>query len=144
MRRLRTGRRTKVGGLKGIGNDIEGPFRDAFNFIATMWDDTIGKMFHGQFIGALGIGFNMPNLQIPHFAQGGIVTQPTLALIGEAGPEAIVPLSGRGGSSGTGGGGATNNNTYYFQVVSNDPQSVVNALRTYIQRNGSLANAGVA
>jgi phage-related protein len=32
--------------------------------------------------------------QIPKLAKGGIVTQPTLALIGEAGPEAVVPLNG--------------------------------------------------
>jgi len=31
-------------------------------------------------------------LSIPALAEGGIVTKPTLALIGEAGPEAIVPL----------------------------------------------------
>lgn len=39
---------------------------------------------------------------IPHLAAGGIAMHPTVALIGEAGPEAIVPLSGphaRGGSS---------------------------------------------
>ncbi|MHB1907747.1 MAG: hypothetical protein ACYCQJ_02605 [Nitrososphaerales archaeon] len=30
---------------------------------------------------------------IPGFASGGIVTQPTLAMIGEEGPEAVVPLS---------------------------------------------------
>jgi hypothetical protein len=40
---------------------------------------------------------------IPHFASGGIVTSPTVALIGEAGPEAVVPLSGsRGGALGGG------------------------------------------
>lgn len=33
---------------------------------------------------------------IPHFASGGIVTQPTLAMVGERGPEAIVPLNGGG------------------------------------------------
>jgi hypothetical protein len=32
-------------------------------------------------------------LSIPAFASGGIVTQPTLAMVGENGPEAIVPLS---------------------------------------------------
>jgi hypothetical protein len=37
---------------------------------------------------------------IPAMAKGGIVTQPTLALIGEAGPEAVVPLSGRNGGMG--------------------------------------------
>jgi hypothetical protein len=35
-------------------------------------------------------------------ADGGFVTQPTLALIGEAGPEAVIPLSGMG-ASGAGG-----------------------------------------
>ncbi len=30
---------------------------------------------------------------IPRFARGGMVTRPTLAMIGEAGPEAIVPLT---------------------------------------------------
>lgn len=34
---------------------------------------------------------------LPALASGGIVTKPTVALIGEAGPEAVVPLSGSGG-----------------------------------------------
>ena len=33
-------------------------------------------------------------------AHGGIVTEPTVALIGESGPEAVVPLSKGGGSRG--------------------------------------------
>jgi phage-related protein len=37
---------------------------------------------------------------IPKLAKGGIVTQPTLALIGEAGPEAVVPLDRAGGMGG--------------------------------------------
>ena len=37
---------------------------------------------------------------IKSLAKGGIVTQPTLALIGESGPEAVVPL-GKGGGIGT-------------------------------------------
>jgi hypothetical protein len=43
---------------------------------------------------AINLGFNIPN--IPMLAEGGLVTSPTLALIGEAGPEAVVPLSGAG------------------------------------------------
>jgi ElaB/YqjD/DUF883 family membrane-anchored ribosome-binding protein len=39
--------------------------------------------------------------QIPRLAKGGIVTHPTLALIGEPGPEAVLPLS-RGGGFGQG------------------------------------------
>lgn len=38
--------------------------------------------------------------RIPAMAAGGIVTGPTLALIGEAGPEAVVPLSGRNAGMG--------------------------------------------
>src|SRR5690606_32937708 len=37
--------------------------------------------------------------RIPALAAGGIVTRPTLALVGEAGPEAVVPLD-RGGIDG--------------------------------------------
>ena len=51
------------------------------------------------------IGFNvgelskvsLPRVEIPALADGGFVDSPTLAMIGEAGPEAVVPLSkGRG------------------------------------------------
>ena len=38
-------------------------------------------------------------VEVPAFAKGGIVTGPTLALIGEAGPEAVVPLSNRNGGN---------------------------------------------
>lgn len=31
-------------------------------------------------------------MQVPRLAEGGVVTQPTVAMIGEAGPEAVVPL----------------------------------------------------
>ena len=44
----------------------------------------------------LGPFVNFPKVDefIPRLAEGGIVTSPTLALIGEAGPEAVVPLDG--------------------------------------------------
>ena len=45
---------------------------------------------------SLDLGFKIPEL-----AEGGIVTAPTLALIGEAGPEAVVPLDGKHGMSNT-------------------------------------------
>jgi hypothetical protein len=38
---------------------------------------------------------NSLGVEVPAMAAGGIVTGPTLALIGEAGPEAVVPLTGR-------------------------------------------------
>jgi len=46
--------------------------------------------------------------QVRGFATGGIVNKPTLAMIGEAGPEAVVPLSGP--NAGGGGIGSINYN----------------------------------
>jgi hypothetical protein len=66
---------------------------------------------------------------IPAMATGGIVTGPTLALIGEAGPEAVVPLDRMGSMGG---------NNVTINVNGGDPQSVVNALRTYMRQNGSV------
>lgn len=48
---------------------------------------------------------------IPHFAEGGIVTGPTIGLMGEAGDEAVIPLD-RLGPLGGGGGGVKN----YFTI----------------------------
>jgi hypothetical protein len=47
---------------------------------------------------AINLGFSIPD--IPMLADGGFVTQPTLAIIGEAGPEAVMPLSAMGGAAG--------------------------------------------
>lgn len=44
------------------------------------------------YMGGQTFGISIP--EIPQLATGGIVTEPTIALIGEAGPEAVVPLNG--------------------------------------------------
>jgi hypothetical protein len=75
-------------------------------------------------IGSLGSLLN----KIPGLADGGIVRGPTLAMIGEAGPEAVVPLDRMGSM----GGGVTIN------VNGGDPNSVVDALRAYMRQNGSV------
>lgn len=41
-------------------------------------------------IGGKSFGFNIP--KIPYLAQGTVVTKPTLAMFGEAGPEVAMPL----------------------------------------------------
>ena len=43
---------------------------------------------------------NSLGVDVPAMAAGGIVTKPTLALIGESGPEAVVPLNGRNAGMG--------------------------------------------
>lgn len=75
---------------------------------------------------ALDVDFVMQN--VPALANGGIVTGgPTLALIGEAGPEAVIPLDQMGQM-----GNVTIN------VNGGDPNAVVDALRTYMRQNGAV------
>ena len=73
-------------------------------------------------------------LGVPRFAEGGIVTAPTLALIGEAGPEAVVPLDRMAT-----GGGVTINVTGGLSTSAEIGESVVNALRAYSRSAGPLA-----
>ncbi len=47
-------------------------------------------------IGGKTMGFNIPTITLPSFGTGGIVTSPTIAMVGERGPEAIVPLDQMG------------------------------------------------
>jgi hypothetical protein len=105
-----------------------------FNGIASAWNNTVGRISFkapSWVPGFGGKGFDVPN--IPMLAQGGIVTSPTLALIGEGnGPEAVIPLN-RMGEFGMGGGGNVT-----IHVNGGDPQAVVDALRTYMFRNGSV------
>jgi hypothetical protein len=73
-------------------------------------------------------GANPAGLDYKAMATGGVVTSPTFALIGEAGPEAVIPLDKMGSM----GGGVTIN------VNGGDPNAVVAALRTYMRQNGSV------
>jgi len=75
-------------------------------------------------------------LGIPAMAEGGIVNKPTLALIGEAGPEAVVPLS----KMNAGGGGDVNINVTGGLATSAEiGQAITNALRAYSRSAGPLA-----
>jgi hypothetical protein len=84
----------------------------------------------------LGRTANTPapgRMSIPRLAEGGIVSSPTLALIGEAGPEAVVPLDRM-----QTGGGITINVTGGLATSAEIGESVVNALRAYSRSAGPL------
>jgi hypothetical protein len=101
-----------------------------FNGIAKLWNNTFGKLSFkvpSWVPGIGGNGFDIPD--IPMLAAGGIVTGPTLAMIGEAGPEAVIPLDRMGSMGG---------NNVTINVQGADPNAVVDALRTYMFRNGSV------
>ena len=107
---------------------VFGFYKTLFNGIASAWNNTVGKLAFTipswvPFVG--GKGFDVPD--IPMLADGGIVTGPTMAIIGEKGPEAVVPLDRMGGM-----GNVTIN------VNGGDPEAVVNALRRYMNRYGNI------
>ena len=75
---------------------------------------------------------NLPTIpNIPTLAAGGIVTSPTLAMLGEAGPEAVVPL-GRGGM----GGGITINIMGPTYGMDDFEDKVAEAIRDGARRGG--------
>jgi hypothetical protein len=114
-------------GLANKGLEIGKAFANAIiGFINRNAIDKLNDLLEFK-VGPISI--NPPDIpQIPALANGGIVTGPTLALIGEAGPEAVIPLD----RMGTGGNNITIN------VNGGDPNAVVAALRRYMQVNGSV------
>jgi vacuolar-type H+-ATPase subunit E/Vma4 len=81
-------------------------------------------------------------LGIPAMADGGIVTGPTLALIGEQGSEAVIPLN-QMGKMGGGGGAITVNVNGGLATSAEVGRAVVDAIRQFNQVSGP-ANIRVA
>ena len=129
---IKTGVTASVDFLKGYLNTVLGFYKGIFNGIAKLWNNSVGKLSFKApdwIPGFGGKGFSVPN--IPMLAEGGIVRSPTLAMIGERGPEAVVPL-GRGG----GVGGVTVNVTGGLATSAEIGQAVVNAIRAYNRSAG--------
>ena len=108
--------------FKGVVEDIRG-----------FWNSNVaGKGFTvpGWVPGVGGDSFKIPAL-----ASGGIVSSPTIAMIGEGGPEAVVPLS-RGGM-----GGTTVNITVNAGMGSDGTdigRQIVEAIKVFERRNGPV------
>ena len=104
--------------ILGIFSGSRGGTSAAYNFGGVQHSNTFG--FAGvspvtQFTSGLANTANFSShLKVPGFAKGGIVTAPTLAMIGEGGDkEAVIPLTDHnlrtmGGSGGKGGGVVVN------------------------------------
>ena len=128
---IKTGIKGGMDAITSYLSFVMGVYKAIFNGIATLWNNTIGKLsfeFPKWVPGLGGKGFEVPN--IPMLAEGGIVTSAQLAVIGEKGPEAVIPLDRLGNM-----GGGTN---VTIHVNGGDPNSVVAALRTYMRQNGSV------
>lgn len=85
-----------LGGLLSVANAAAAVAQAAVD--AAMAALTIGPSSNGP--SSYG-----PSSAVPALAAGGIVTGPTLALLGERGPEAVVPLNGLQAMPSVGGGG---------------------------------------
>ena len=131
-------------GVKAVVNGII----SVFEIWANSWIKVINAIIKGYnalpllpdigFIGEIKIGrigegesSNGNGITIPKMANGGIVTQPTLAMIGERGAEAVIPLTGRNAGGGMG-------NTININVNGGDPNQIVLALQRYVRSNGPV------
>ena len=67
---------------------------NAFNAFVVRYNNLVANLRKSAFGGLLGLIPTIPLLNIPKFAQGGLVTKPTIAMVGEGGQnEFILPES---------------------------------------------------
>lgn len=78
----------------GMWDGLKNSFKSAINWVLRKWNNLEFKLGGGQFMGKKLPSLTLSTPNIPLLAAGGIVTRPTLAVVGEAGPEAVLPLSG--------------------------------------------------
>jgi hypothetical protein len=119
------------GAFKGVINGVISALEKGLNFAIKGLNtilDGIDKAA-GPFV---NFG-EIPEVNLPRLAQGGIVTGPTIAMIGEGRePEAVIPLS-QLGSFGVGGGANITVN-----VNGGDPNQILRVLQQYVRQSGPL------
>ncbi len=78
-------------GLKGVAQSVLDWIASKLNSVIGLINGAIEKMnkIPGVDIGKID---QIPTSKVPAMASGGVVTAPTFAMVGEAGPEAVVPL----------------------------------------------------
>ena len=143
-----------------LWEDIKNVFKDAINFLIGLiesWANfyinainfVIGALNKIQVtipdwvpgIGGKSFGINIPlipEVSLPRLKMGGIVASPTIAMIGEAGPEAVVPLSGSNmGSNIT-------INLYTDAIMGNETEArrFARKIAEYIRENNRLQTYG--
>ena len=109
-------------GFEDALNYVEGLFTSWYNTIMKYVNDIINaiKSIAGGIGGAIsGAVGGVASIGAKLFAEGGIVTQPTLGIIGEAGPEAVIPLSAFNGGNSLGGSGTGGGNSGSGNIVIN-------------------------
>ena len=135
-------------GVKAVVNGIIG----VFEVWANSWIKVINAIIKGYnalpllpdigFIGEIKIGriggdeaTTGGGINIPKMASGGIVNGPTLAMIGEAGPEAVIPLSRMGQM---GGGMSITVNAGLISTPDQIGQDIITAIQKAQRRSGQV------
>lgn len=125
------------GVFSGLADVISYPFKVAFDAIKRLWNSTVG-----------GFGFTVPSwvpgvggkgFKIPMMAMGGIVTGPMIAMIGERGPEAVIPLDQLANMN-TGGNtspAVVNITVYALDANSQTGRRIYDSLREYARVSGN-------
>lgn len=128
------------------------------NIAKSIAGSVLQKLIGGWIGGLFADGAAFQGGRVVPFAKGGIVTKPTIfpmargmGLMGEAGPEAVMPLKrGSDGKLGVEGGGGATHITVNINAI--EPQSFAQAMRSNkavvesvvvenIMRNGAVRNA---
>jgi len=127
---------------KAIFDGIGGAFKGVINAVISAMEKGLNFAIKGLNIILDGIDKaagpwvnfgTIPDVSLPRLAEGGIVTSPTIAMIGEGnGPEAVIPLS-KLGSMGFGGG-----SNITVNVNGGDPNSIVRVLQQYVRQSGPV------
>lgn len=72
------------GFMRNVGTNILSGLRSGINSVISGFNSGINRV-------GSAVGIGLPN--IPLLAKGGLITSPTLAVVGEAGKEAVIPMS---------------------------------------------------
>jgi len=127
-----------LGGMRDGWSDAWTGMKQAFSGIINRIIGGMNNMIGGlnnfrvdlpTWLGGGSFGFNIPKLPaIPALAKGGIVAAPTLALVGERGREAVLPLE---------------NNTGWMGDLANVLAEALVANQAYARGSGESANVNL-
>jgi hypothetical protein len=125
-----------AGGLTAAASGIAGGLKTMLNAVIKVVNKAIAGV--NKIRGAIN---KLPGVDIPPIptitplAKGGIVTQPTLALVGEAGPEAVIPLNR---AHGFGQGITINIDAGLVSTPDQIGQQIIEAIQIAQRRSGTV------
>jgi phage-related protein len=125
-----------AGGITAAASGIAGGLKTMLNAVIKVVNKAIAGI--NKIRGAVNKlpGVNIPEIpRITPLAKGGIVTQPTLALVGEAGPEAVIPLNR---AHGFGQGITINIDAGLVSTPDQIGQQIIEAIQIAQRRSGTV------